>query len=201
MEDCFFGFQVFYYHQGGRIVYALIALVYGIPGVSIMLKCYLKVQPWSDLLTLYLSALVFLQLAGIIMLFHQQFIVGGEKCVASEAVLLHVLRELDGECSNDVINWRQIAHSANKFSEELGESPMVFYSGTHCMEYVIRHVVYYVNKGCIVFEDESREALQLHYYAENVVKKYKAKVQSFCSEVRTLEMPLSPFLRRLKATL
>lgn len=202
-EDRFFGGFIFFYRNGGKRALTLVALFYAIPAICLMLKCYLSGQTWSDFWHMYLWALVTPHVVVLYIMGQVADIMGGGKRLVSQSVLLQVLLELNNRCSNgSAVNWRAIAHSANKFSKEQGESPMVFYSGFHCMWYFCFHAAAVMKGGRPLFKYKcSEQTTFCNDIAQSAFEKYKARIQSFCDELDSYSVPLTFCLERRKETL
>lgn len=182
---------------------ALFTLVYAIIAGILLLKCYLFEQPWSDLWRLYTWLLPTPCLPIVHFQDSVMKVLLGEKPVASKPVLFHVLLSLHRSCSDkSVIKWRQIAHSANKFSENLGESPMVFFNGSHCRNYVDCHGFDVLKQKGRLFKLNSWQLTEVcNSIANDTAERYSSRFQSFCDELESLSVALEYGLARRKRRL
>lgn len=201
-EDRLFGRFLFFYYQGRKVL-AFLAIAYAIPLGYFLLKFYLSGQSWSDSQTMFSWVPRAVLSSFLLLLAYCHVMLWGMLRVGSDAVFLHVLLELNDRCSNSsVIKWRQVAHSANSFSKELGESPIVFHSGAHCMRYVDNWAVGFVSGRRSHLKDESWEVANLHHdIAMSAVEKHKARVQYSCEELESFSLPLTNKLKTRKEEL
>lgn len=189
LEDRFFGRYIFFYYHGGREVLAFVVIAHVIPIDYVWRRYCSSGQPWTHTVVMFLWLIPSLGSPILLTVFYVMSILLGRRDVGSDAVFVHVLQEVNERYSNgSAINWRQIAHSANNFSKEQGESPMVFYSGLHCMRYIdncARNVV-----GGRSPKYKPLDVVKYHNdIAKSAFEKHKARLEFLSEELKSYSLP------------
>lgn len=177
--DTVFGRYTYYFEHGGFYLFLFVSSFYTVIGGIIGLVYLVKGTPMKHFWRMFLKVSYSASwLPALIGLGHAA-IVFCTLLSVKESILLKVLEEVNSRSKKgSTINWRQIAHRANKLAKDRGQKSNVFYSGDHCISF-FSDFASSVKKGHRWFKNNKHGSEEAHQtFAKEVVKKYDARMAS-----------------------